>query len=279
MDGENSKSPRMGRISFLNVLPIYYPLESGIIPHNYELVSAPPAILNDMMARGELRVSSCSCIEYARHPGRYYLVPDLSIGSSGPVMSVLLMSSEPVTELDGGEILISGESHTSVALLRLLLKDYYKVSANFKVGNVTAALRSANPPTAFLAIGDEALRLRQRYSYRYDLAEIWREWTGEPFIFGLWVIDAATADRDEFGEDPGAVLRAGRDWGMAHLDAIIDLTAYGCPLTKEELRIYYTRGLTYRLGKEELAGLRLFYEKLAASGAIAAPPPLRFYGE
>ena len=151
---------RMGRISYLNVLPVYHPLEAGILPHDFELVSGPPALLNEMMSRGELHVSSCSCFEYARRPERYYLVGDLSIGSRGPVMSVLLLSRLPVEELGGHEILISGESHTSVALLRLLMRDRYKLDVRFSTGPVTPALRSDNPPTAFLAIGDEALRLR-----------------------------------------------------------------------------------------------------------------------
>lgn len=272
-------APRMGRISFLNVLPIYHPLETGVIPHSYQLVSAAPAILNEMMSRGDLQVSSCSCFEYARRPERYYLVRDLSIGSIGPVMSVLLMSRLPVESLDGEKILISGESHTSVALLRLLLKNYYGISASFKTGDVTPALHSANPPDAFLAIGDEALRLRDYYPYRVDLAEAWREWTGKPFVFGLWVIDSDAVRRGLLPDDPGELLRRGRDWGMAHLDAIIDLTSYGCPLTKEELRIYYTRGLTYNLGETELEGLRLFYEKLADAGIINDAPRLRFYGD
>ncbi|MGN0009065.1 MAG: MqnA/MqnD/SBP family protein, partial [Desulfovibrionaceae bacterium] len=66
----------MGRIGFLNVLPIYHPLEAGILPHDYEIVAGPPAILNNMMARGELHVSSCSCFEYGARPERYYLIDD-----------------------------------------------------------------------------------------------------------------------------------------------------------------------------------------------------------
>ena len=128
---------RMGRISYLNVLPVYHPLEAGILPHDFELVSGPPALLNEMMSRGELHVSSCSCFEYARRPERYYLVGDLSIGSRGPVMSVLLLSRLPVEELGGHEILISGESHTSVALLRLLMRDRYKLDVRFSTGPVT----------------------------------------------------------------------------------------------------------------------------------------------
>lgn len=269
----------MGRISYLNVLPIYHPLEAGIIPHDYELVAAPPAILNDMMGRGELQVSSCSCFEYARSPQRYYLVQDLAIGSAGPVMSVLLLSRVPVDRLAGENILISGESHTSVALLRLLMRNYYRVPVNFHTGNVTASLRSATPPKAFLAIGDEALRLRNspEYPFMVDLAEAWRDWTGLPFIFGIWVISADAAAKKMFDSDPGELLRAGRDWGLSHLDVILDLTAHGCPLTREELLVYYTRGLVYSIGEAELAGLRLFYQKLHANGLILECPPLRFF--
>ena len=270
---------RMGRISYLNVLPIYHPLEAGILPHDYELVSGPPALLNDMMGRGELHVSSCSCFEYARRPERYYLVDDLSIGSRGPVMSVLLLSRVPVEELDGHEILISGESHTSVALLRLLMRDRYRQRVTYRTGQVSPALRSAAPPVAFLAIGDEALRLRNHpdYLHRVDLAEAWRDWTGLAFIFGLWVVSRDAADRGLFHDDPGELLRRGRDWGLAHMDVILDLTGHGCPLSREDLAFYYRQGLVYSLGEEELRGLHLFYEKLAAAGIIAAVPPLRFF--
>lgn len=270
---------RMGRISYLNVLPIYHPLEAGILPHDFELVAGPPALLNDMMARGELHVSSCSCFEYARRPERYYLVRDLSIGSHGPVMSVLLLSRRPVEALGGQEILISGESHTSVALLRLLMRQRYGVEASFVTGQVTPALRSARPPEAFLAIGDEALRLRDHrdYPFRVDLAEAWRQWTGLPFIFGVWVVSREAAEHRLFHTDPGELLRQGRDWGLAHMDVILDLTGHGCPLSRAELERYYREGLVYTLGEEELAGLRLFYEKLVTTGQIPRVPPLRFY--
>ena len=274
-----SKLPRMGRISFLNVLPIYHPLEAGILPCDFELVSGPPALLNEMMLQGQLQISSCSCIEYARHPDRYYIVRDLSIGSRGPVLSVLLMSSRPVAELTDCEILISGESHTSVALLKLMLREFYGVATSFSTGNVSSRLRSAEPPAAFLAIGDEALRLRDHpgYPFRVDLAEAWRDWTGLPFVFGLWVISAKAVQAGAFRSDPGEVLRRGRDWGLAHMDVILDLTQHGCPLKREELRYYYEKGLFYSLAGDELDGLETFYDKLAQKGMIAARPPLRFY--
>ncbi|RRD70538.1 MULTISPECIES: menaquinone biosynthetic enzyme MqnA/MqnD family protein [unclassified Desulfovibrio] len=271
---------RMGRIGYLNVLPIYHALEAGILPHDFELVSGPPALLNEMMARGELHVSSCSCFEYATRPERYYLVDDLSIGSRGPVMSVLLLSRVPLMQLDGKNILVSGETHTSVALLRLLMRDFYHCNVTYSTGQVTPSLRGATPPDAFLAIGDEALRLRSHpdYPYRLDLAEAWRNWTGLPFIFGLWVVSRAAADSGAFGQDPGALLRSGRDWGLSHLDIVLDLTGHGCPLSRKELTVYYTEGLVYTLGAEEKKGLLLFYEKLCGAGLIPTVPELEFFG-
>lgn len=273
-----NKPLRMGRINFLNVLPIYHPLEAGILAHDFELVAGTPAFLNDMMAAGELQVSSCSCIEYGRHPDRYYLVRDLSIGSRGPVLSVLLLSQFPLADLAGREILISGESHTSVALLKLMLSGYYHVPASFRTGPVSAELRSATPPAAFLAIGDEALRLRNhpQYPFQIDLAEAWREWTGLPFVFGLWVISASAIESGMIADDPGAILRAGRDWGLEHMDVILDLTGHGCPLSRDVLRYYYEQGLFYTLAGDELAGLEFFYEKLENAGMIDSRPQLRF---
>lgn len=270
---------RMGRISFLNVLPIYHPLETGILPHDFELVSGTPAFLNKLMCEGQLQISSCSCIEYARNSDKYYLVRDLSIGSRGPVMSVLLLSKVPVEQLSGKEILISGQSHTSVALLKILLSQLYGISSTFRVGSILAALNFQEAPIAFLAIGDEALRLRNhpQYSYCIDLAEAWREWTGLPFIFGLWIIDRNAVHQNLFREDPGELLRKGRDWGLANIQKIVSITTHGCPLSREELLRYYTEGLLYSLGQEEIRGLELFYEKLVENGLSESVPELNFY--
>ncbi len=275
-----TQSPlRMGRIGYLNVLPIYYPLESGRIAHEFELVSAPPAVLNTMMSRGELHISSTSCFEYAQNPDQYYLIKDLSIGSRGPVMSVLLLSSCPIEKLEGADILITGETATSSALLKLLLRQKYGIHATYTVGNVSQCLATGKAPKAFLAIGDEALRLRhhEAYPYRLDLAEGWRHWTGLPFIFGLWVVSRKAADAKLFTQDPTKLFHEARAWSFANMDVILDITQHGCPVSREELSTYYHEGLLYTLQGDEIEGLRLFYDKLAEEKVISASPALEFY--
>ncbi|HBW16229.1 MAG TPA: hypothetical protein DEF41_08880 [Desulfovibrio sp.] len=270
---------RLGRIGYLNVLPIYHPLETGIIPHEFDIVAGPPAVLNNMMAHGDLHVSATSSIEYGRHADDYLLVPDMAIGSRGPVMSVLLLSRRPVEELAGQTVLVSAETHTSAALLRLLFREYYRFPVSYVTGCATTQIAGPEAPEAFLAIGDEALRLRNHPDYPHvlDLGEAWRQWTGLPFIFGVWVVSRAAAAACRFSENPADLLRRARDWGEAHMDTILDLTLQGCPLTREELRVYYD-GLVYHLGDEEQEGLRLFYSRLAASGDLARAPALAFFG-
>ncbi|MDR2488239.1 MAG: menaquinone biosynthesis protein [Desulfovibrio sp.] len=281
--------PRMGRMGYLNVLPIYHALESGVIPHCYELIYGPPAELNMRMAAGEMLAASTSCVEYARRPERYLLLPDLAIGSNGPVQSVLLLSRRPIDGLGGQRILVSAETHTSAALLRLLLTRRYGLGdINCFTGSVTAMVASGNPPVAFLAIGDEALRLRHHplYPYFLDLGDAWTAWTGLPFIFGVWVADRhafaseANSHRAKLpaaGDNPGRLLSEGRDWGLSHMDIILDIAAQNYPnMTRQEHADYFA-GLSYSLGERERAGLRLFWEKLAQAGEIPQAPDMEFF--
>lgn len=274
---------RMGRIGYLNVLPIYHALESGAIAHGYELVYGPPAELNRRMEAGELLAASTSCVEYARRPECYFLLKNLAIASNGPVQSVLLLSQEPIDALCGKRILVSAETHTSASLLRLLFTQRFHLKdVQYFTGSATEMAASGNPPTAFLAIGDEALRLRKHplYPYTLDLGEAWREWTGLPFVFGVWVAKrAAFANGAKLpGElaHPGRLLSDSRDWGLAHMDVILNIAVQNYPNMSRAEHADYFAGLCYDLGEREQEGLRLFWRKLAESGEIPRAPDLVF---
>jgi chorismate dehydratase len=217
---------KLGKIGYRNVLPIYHPLEQGLVPHKLEIVSGVPAELNEMMRRGELHLSANSSIEYARRSDKYLLVPDLAIGCHGPVQSVLLLSRRPVQELERQSVLVSAQTHTSAALLRLLLARRYKVEARFASGDATALLARGDRPEAILAIGDEALELRRHpdYPYLYDLGQEWLEWTGLPFIFGVWIILREAWDTNRFALENAVdqLLRA-KQWGQEHISELCSL--------------------------------------------------------
>jgi len=281
---ETCQAPiRLGRIGYLNVLPLHYPLEQGLITSDcgggdFQIFAGPPAELNVLMDQGRLDISGCSSIEYARHPEKYRIVPDLAIGSRGPVQSVLLLCRTKPEDLDGAEILVSAQSHTSAALVNLLLTKRIGVRPTYRTGNATALLATGSRPEAILCIGDEALNLRRHpdYPHRLDLGEEWRQWTGLPFIFGLWIAseESLSTRCEEVTEGARIMLRAKR-WGQANIDVISRVASSGSILNEAEMRSYFA-GLVYDLREEELEGLQRFYQELHATGVIPTVPELRF---
>jgi len=275
----SSEQLKLGKIGFLNVLPIYYPLESGFISHPFRIVSGTPAHLNQLMAHGDLDLSVVSSIEYARHRERYYVLPDLSISCRGVVKSVLLLSQIPVPELSGKEILVSAQSHTSIALLKILFSVHLGSNVTCISGNCSDALTSEELPTAFLAIGDEALRLRNHdlYPYRWDLGEAWHSWTGFPFVFALWVIQRKAVEKWN-GSLQRAVetLLAAKQWGADHRQVICVEAAKKRLLSRVELQEYY-HCLDFNLDSTQQNGLRFFYEHLANIGEIPTVPRLEIF--
>lgn len=267
---------KVGRISYLNVLPIYYPLESGLIVNDFEFVYGPPAQLNKMMSEGLMHIASNSSIEYLRHAEQYLLLPDLAIGSRGPVQSVIMISRKPLERLKGCNVLVSAQTHTSAALLKILLSEYIPLNATYETGNATERLESGEKPEAILCIGDEALNLRKHseYPYIFDLGEEWIRWTGLPFIFGIWTVRRDAAHREDVKQAVRDLIRA-KEWGQANIEKICEMTADKTMLNLEESRSYYD-GLVYDLGKIEIEGLKVFSKYLLKTGQIDHIPDLEF---
>lgn len=269
---------RVGKIGYLNVLPIYHPLEAGLIENDFDIVSGPPSALNRLTDAGKLDVSAVSSIEYARHPEKYYLIPDIAIGSRGPVQSVLLLCRRPVTELAGQTLLVSSQTHTSAALLRVLLAELWQVEVEYVSGDATELLSSGKRPEAILAIGDEALNLRYHpdYPYREDLGQAWLDLTGLPFIFGVWIALRNSMDKNEDKvREACDKLLAAKRWGTDNIGEMCTLAAEDSCLNDHEMCSYFD-GLVYDLGEREIQGMKLFYSRLTAHGIIERPPKSAF---
>ena len=270
---------RLGKIGFLNVLPVYYALEKGIVRHPFEILEASPSELNRMISRGYLGISAVSSLEYGYNYRKYMLFPDLSISSVGEVKSVVLFSDYSVCELDGREILLSSKSYTSVYLLRLLARRYWKVSPRYAEQRRTSNGLSPGRYSAVLAIGDDALKLAKKGAYRYrvDLGRAWYEWTGKPFVFAVWVIntDVVAGLNGHMKLAYNALMEA-KKFGMEHIAEIASEASCGNILSYDECVEYFEQ-LRYDLTEEYLEGLDLFFEYLVECGMLPEKPHYRFY--
>ena len=261
---------RLGRIPYINCYPVYGAIDRGVVPVPAEIVTGTPAELNDLLVAGELDVSVISAIEYARHARDLVLLPELAISCDGPVRSVMLFSKRPIWELSDQTVLLTASSRTSTVLLELLCREVWRIRPRFAQARAEAvdldALQGL-PHEAVLVIGDPALLLSTRgtYKYRMDLGQEWKRWRGLPFVFAVWAARRAA--------DPVAVRRgheallASRDWGLAHLDELASAASAATAVPVAECRTYLG-GLDYALTYKHLAGLTDFFRRLAAEGIV-----------
>ncbi|MBL7196417.1 MAG: menaquinone biosynthesis protein, partial [Desulfobacterales bacterium] len=185
---------KIGRISYINVAPIYYGLDKGLKPAWLKMVTAPPSVLNNMMANGDIDISPISSVAYARHQKDWLLLPDLSIACSGDVMSVILVSRYPFDKLNNKRVILIDESATAVELLKFffIIK---KVKPIFEIGTIEHPSDIPKNAAAALIIGDPALKEKwsDHYNYIYDMGNMWMELTGLPFVFAVWAVQKSFA--------------------------------------------------------------------------------------
>ncbi len=275
---------RLGQVDYLNCLPVYQPLIEGRVALAAKIIKGAPTKLNGLFIKGDLDVTPISSIEYARHNRRAMILPDLSITADGDVMSILLFSKVPVTELEGRRVALPSSSATSVALLKILLEHYYQVETSFATMSpkLDTMLKKAD---AALLIGDDALlahhQCRQEGSALHvtDLGAAWKEFTGEKMVYALWVINRDFIDcRPAEVPEISAQLVAAKKSGLADLGHIVNIAALQSGLP-EDLMVRYFQVIEYELGPEQCKGLMTFYDYAYKSGLIDERVKPEIWGE
>lgn len=272
---------RIGMVNFINTAPFYEVWRRTVQRPDWQVTEATPAVLNRKLYAGELDLGFFSSHEYAVHPKSYKILGDLSISASGPVGSVMLLSSVAPEQLDGKLVFLSSQSQTSVSLVKIVLEEFYGVKPRYQVGTVADCAQGGEMPAAVLVIGDEALRMRKmaEYPYRIDLGETWYKHTGLPFVFAVWAVreDFCASDPDSVVEIHHELLRCIAE-GKQELQAISAMVAPRIPMPVAEC-FEYLHGLEYDLGPLKQEALRCFYEYLIKRGeGVLEALPLKICG-
>ncbi len=274
-----SERLRVGKVSFINTSPIFYPLESGAVRHDFQIIDGTPVLLNGLLAAGKLDLGLVSSVEYGRRFESYLLLPDLSISCTTEVCSVLLLSRVALAELNGQEILLTPKSDTSVALLKLLLSRRFAVQPRYRVADYHCSdSRWPDGSAAVLAIGDDALRLRNnpKIKLALDLGKAWYEWTNHPFVFAVWALRGETlAQRDGEVHRAHAALLQAKEYGLQHLEEVSE--PFGlCTWFSQRQCIDYLQTIEYDLDVDKQAGLMLFFDMLYEMGQLDRRVALSF---
>jgi chorismate dehydratase len=271
---------RIGRIAYLNVAPYFqYLRQEGFAG---EIVAGVPSELNAMLADGSIDACPSSSFEYGLNADDYLLLPGHSISSVGPVHSVLLFTPGPLATLSGSEVAITGESATSINLLKILLKEFCginDVSYLVPPGEVEALL---NEGQSALLIGDRALAAAQSCPEGFqvtDLGALWYHFTGLPFVFALWILRRQAATK--YPEELRALstqLQSARKYAFYHLPEMALSLSEKTVFTAGQLEAYWG-GMSYDLTDGHIEGLRLYFTLCSKYGLLEKVPELHFLAE
>ncbi|HEU4346645.1 MAG TPA: menaquinone biosynthesis protein [Actinoplanes sp.] len=273
---DSVQRPRVGHIQFLNCLPIYWGLMRSGALLDVDLHKDNPDRLNAALIAGDLDVGPISLVEYLRHADDLLLLPNLAVGSDGPVLSVNLVSTRPLAELDRRPVALGSTSRTGVLLAQMLLAERYGADpVYFRCPpDLAEMLMEAD---AGVLIGDPALRATYEAPGRgllvTDLAQEWKVWTGLPMVFAVWAVrrEFAAAHPGVVKDVHDAFLRS-RDLCLGELDTVAEAAARWEPFDAPTLATYF-RTLDFSLGDRQIAGLREFARRAAARGEVPAAEP------
>ncbi len=269
MDGKLELSQaRVGKIAYVNTAPFYFNLFEGQPISSF--LEGTPAQINQLMAKGKLDFAPISSLEYALHQDQYFLLPGLCIGSRDFSRSVLLFSRDRIEGLNKAAVVLSKKSLSSAVLLKILLQFKYRFENKFVVsaGTPEEMLEAGD---AFLTIGDEALFYQPKeFLYKYDLSELWWNWTELPFCFAVWAV------RKEFfrayPRETFEFLRILKENLERNLQDLEKLLKEALSLTVASDRFAavfgYLFNLNYYMDQEMKQGLELFY-RFAARAKLA----------
>ena len=240
-------SIRLGRIPYLNSEVFYQDFPLDLV----ELTDLVPSALSRAARRGEVDVGPVPIVTCFELEDQFMPLGDFGIAVKDRARSVLFFTRRPIKDLNDARIGITGESSTSVRLLKILLRERYGI-------RTTQFVSTTEPQTdGILLIGDAALNNRRglpSYGRVYDLGELWLEWTGLPFVFARWIVR-----RDLNGEASDflvSLIEKSLAQGLKRIDEIAakrtDLS-----MTVDEVREYLL-GFNYKLGQPEKDAIELF---------------------
>ena len=264
---------RIGTVSYLNAMPLLLPLEKKTLHSKYDFIikKAPPARLAKLIHTAEIDVALLSVVEPMKER-RHRIIDGMCICSNGPTLSVQIFHKGDPSQIK--TLGLDYESKTSNILAQVILHERYGIRPE------NVIVRDPNEKTlddvdAFVAIGDKTFNLLLNTDMPHiDMGEAWKEITGLPVVYAVWVMAPHFKDRDIID-----VLRRSTTMGLQMLDEVIPRISRTRDLPMDLLTNYFHKNVNYNLGVEEKKGIAKLFQ-LGADMEIL--PPVRkleyYYG-
>ena len=238
---------KISAITYLNTKPFLFGLQHSSILDSVELSLDVPSVCADKLKAGTVDIGIIPVTEISSIPGAN-IITDYCISCSGKVRTVVLVSPVPIEETE--TIVLDYQSRTSVQLVRILARDYWKISPHWQYGGVNYIQEDIKGTTAGVIIGDRVFEAETKFPYVYDLGEAWKAHTGLDFVFACWVANRPI--------DRNFVLKfeEALEHGIVHIPEVI--TEYLQHYPDYPFEEYFKENIFYHLDDSKRKGMELF---------------------
>ncbi len=261
-----------GAVPFLNMRPITYPIEKGLITHSINIVYLEPSLLWRNLEAGNLDIAAVPSVEFLRNRG-FCALPNISISSFGKVDSVILASKTEITSVKS--VSVDSRSKSSTALLRIVFELFLERKPRYvrrKPGD-----GFLDDVDAGMLIGNAGLRARCEDSddiaFKYDLGELWTENTGLPFVYAV----VAARKNNRGSEENYKSLLSAREKGEGLVSEIAGIESKKLKISEKQCSIYLGERIKYDLDEKKIEGLRKYRDLLFRLGEIEKINRIEFY--
>jgi chorismate dehydratase len=240
---------RISLVSYLNSVPFREVLEKDT-DLGIALSLDIPSECARKLADGEVDLGLVPVAVLKDNP-HYQVISDFCIGADGAVDSVLLLSDVPLNEIK--KIYLDFHSRTSVRLVQVLCKEFWKINPEFLPAEDDFMTKVGNTHAAVL-IGDRAFSGKKAFPFVYDLPEEWKKMTGLPFVFAVWAsnIPLAEAWIKQFDFKIASGLRRLEEVALKYQDEYPEVNVLD----------YLTRKIDYRLDEQKRTAMARFLQYL-----------------
>lgn len=255
--------------NYSNSAPLIWSFIYGLNYGKYELIlDNAPARSAELLAKDRIDAALVPVIEYQRIADAR-LVPEICVGAKEKVKSVCLVTKGEDLK-DVRTVALDVSSKTSVALTKIIFHEFFDINPNYQSSTPDAAKMLETSDCALL-IGDPALMIDETKYKKFDLAELWKSFTGCGFVFAMWM---ANRERAEIARKID--FQKARDEGLAHLNEIISNYEAHVALSREEFKTYLSENISYSIDDSMRKGLELYFKLAARQRLIDAHKPLAF---
>jgi chorismate dehydratase len=240
----STKPVQVGIVNYLNTLPLRHGLEVLAQMGSITLYQDYPSKIAAALQTNEIELGLVPVAAMLTMPNAH-IVGTHCISADGVVASVALFSQVPLAEIK--TVYLDYQSKTSVRLVKILCRDYWHIDVQF-VDAPQNFIDQVQGTTAAVIIGDRALQHKLQFTYEYDLADAWKQHTGLPFVFAVWLSTTAMS------ADFIAAFDAAQQQGIACIDEVVAANPY----SHYSLEKYLKHNIQFTLSAEKFESINLF---------------------